>query len=59
VSTRILVAADGRVKEIKLTTSTGNARVDDCVDKVLASITSLGDAPPPGMPEQVNLKVVF
>jgi protein TonB len=59
VSTRILVAADGRVKEIKLTTSTGNARVDDCVDKVLTSITSLGDAPPPGMPEQVNLKVVF
>jgi protein TonB len=59
VSTRILVAADGHVKQIKLTTSTGNARVDDCVDKVLESITSLGDAPPPGMPEQVNLKVVF
>jgi periplasmic protein TonB len=59
VSTRILVAADGRVKQIKLTTSTGNARVDDCVDKALESITSLGDAPPPGMPEQVNLKVVF
>jgi protein TonB len=59
VSTRILVAADGHVKQIKLMTSTGNARVDDCVDKVLESITSLGDAPPPGMPEQVNLKVVF
>jgi periplasmic protein TonB len=59
VSTRILVAADGHVKQIKLTTSTGNARVDDCVDKVLESITTLGDAPPPGMPEQVNLKVVF
>ncbi len=59
LSTRIVMAADGRVKEIKLTTGTGNARVDDCVDKVLASITSLGDAPPPGMPEQVNLKVVF
>ncbi len=59
VSTRVLLAADGRVKQIKLTTSTGNARVDDCVDKVLESITSMGDAPPPNMPEQVNLKVVF
>lgn len=58
LSTRVLVAADGHVKQIKLTTSTGNTRVDECVDKVLASITSL-DAPPPGMPEQVNLRVVF
>jgi protein TonB len=59
LSTRILVSADGRVKEIKLMTSTGNARVDECVDKVLASITNIGDAPPVGMPEEVNLKVVF
>jgi protein TonB len=59
VSTRVLVAADGRVKQIKLTTSTGNARVDECVDNALASITTIGDPPPPGMPEQVNLRVVF
>jgi periplasmic protein TonB len=59
VSTRVVVAADGHVKQIKLTTSTGNARVDECVDRVLASITTVGDAPPPGMPEQVNLRVVF
>jgi protein TonB len=59
LSTRIMVGADGSVREIKLTTSTGNPKVDECVDKVLASITSLGDAPPPGMPEQVNLRVVF
>jgi periplasmic protein TonB len=59
VSTRVLVGADGRVKQIKLMTTTGNAKVDECVDKVLGSITALGDAPPPGMPEQVNLRVVF
>jgi protein TonB len=59
LSTRVLVGADGRVKQIKLTTSTGNTRVDECVDRVLASITTLGEAPPPGMPEQVNLRVVF
>jgi periplasmic protein TonB len=59
LSTRVVVAADGRVKQMTLTSSTGNARVDECVDKVLASITTLGDAPPPGMPELVNLRVVF
>jgi protein TonB len=59
VMTRVTVGADGRFKQVKLTTTTGNNRVDDCVEKVLASITSAGDAPPPGMPEQVNLKVVF
>ena len=47
------------MKQIKLMTTTGNARVDECVDRVLASITTVGDAPPPGMPEQVNLRVVF
>lgn len=59
LSTRILVGADGRVKQIKMTSSTGNPKVDDCVDKALASITNIGDAPPVGMPEEVNLKVVF
>lgn len=59
VSTRVTVAADGRIKQIKLTTTTGNAKVDECVEHALASITQMGEAPPPGMPEQVNLKVVF
>jgi periplasmic protein TonB len=59
LSTRVIVGTDGRVKQIKLTTTTGNPKVDECVEHVLASITQIGDAPPPGMPEQVNLKVVF
>jgi periplasmic protein TonB len=59
LSTQVLVGADGRVKQMKLTSGTGNAQVDECVGKVLATITTLGDAPPPGMPEQVNLRVVF
>ena len=59
LSTRIVVGADGHVKQIKLTSSTGNQRLDECFDKALDSITSMSDAPPPGMPEQVNLRVVF
>ena len=59
LSTRVVVGADGHVKQIKMIAGTGNTQVDECVDKVLATITSLGDAPPAGMPEQVNLRVVF
>jgi periplasmic protein TonB len=58
ISTQVVVAPDGHVKQVKLTTSTGNARLDECVDKALASITNVGD-PPAGMPEAVNLRVVF
>jgi periplasmic protein TonB len=59
VSTRVLVGADGHVKQIKMMAGTGNTKVDECVESVLASITSMADAPPPTMPEQVNLRIVF
>jgi protein TonB len=59
VTTQVIVGANGRVKHIELTTSTGNPRVDDCLGKALASLSQVGADPPPGMPEAVNLRVVF
>jgi periplasmic protein TonB len=59
VTTQVVLGAGGQVKHIELTTSTGSARVDDCLGKALASITQVGADPPPGMPAAVNLKVVF
>jgi periplasmic protein TonB len=59
ISTRVTLGSDGHVKQIKLTTTTGNPRVDECVDKALASISNVGADAPPGMPESVSLKVVF
>jgi protein TonB len=59
LTTRILLAADGHVKQIKLMTGTGNTQLDSCVEKVLDSITNMGDAPPPTMPESVSLRLVF
>jgi protein TonB len=59
ISTRIVVAADGRVKHINLTTTTGDARVDECVEKALAGYTNVGTDPPAGMPEAVEMRVVF
>lgn len=59
LTTRIVLAADGHVKQIKLMTGTGNTQLDSCVEKVLDSITNMGDAPPPTMPESVSLRLVF
>lgn len=59
VNTRVVIAADGRIKHIELTSTTGNARTDECLGRTLASITRVGADPPPGMPESVNLRVVF
>lgn len=58
LSVHLLLEADGRVKQIKLATTTGNPKTDECIDTALASITKLSDPVPPGMPEQVNLKIV-
>jgi protein TonB len=59
VSARVLLAADGHVKQIRLATTTGNSHVDACVEQELGSVAGIGEAAPPGMPEQVTLKVVF
>jgi periplasmic protein TonB len=58
LTVHVTMEADGRVKQIKLATTTGNPKVDECIDSALTSVTSIGDPVPPGMPAQVNLKIV-
>jgi hypothetical protein len=58
LSLSVMLEADGRVRQIRLSTTTGDKRVDDCIETALASITRMSDPVPPGMPEQVNLRVV-
>lgn len=58
LTVHVLLEADGRVKQIKLATTTGNPKVDQCIDLALTSITRMSDPVPLGMPEQVNLKIV-
>ena len=54
----MLLQADGRIKQVQLATTTGNAGVDHCIDSALTSMPAMTDPLPPGMPEQVNLKIV-
>jgi protein TonB len=58
LSIHVLMQADGKIKQIQLATTTGNAGVDRCIDSALTSMPPMSDPLPPGMPEQVNLKIV-
>jgi protein TonB len=58
LSFHLLLEATGRIKSVQLSSSTGNQKVDQCIDAALTSMPPLGEPLPPGMPEQVNLKVV-
>jgi protein TonB len=58
VSVRVWIEADGRIKEVKLTSTTGNAELDQRITVALSALTRLSDAPPLEMPQPVNLKIV-
>jgi protein TonB len=54
----LLMGPDGSFKQVQLATTTGNSQVDHCIDSALVSMPRIGDPLPPGMPEQVNIKIV-
>jgi periplasmic protein TonB len=58
VSVRVWIEPDGRIKEIKLTTSTGNADLDKKIELVMDSLKRLSEAPPLEMPQPISLKIV-
>ena len=57
-SARFWIAPDGRIKDVKLATSTGNQELDKCIEVALASMLRLSDAPPLEMPQPVTLKIM-
>jgi protein TonB len=58
LSLHLILEADGRFKEVQLATTTGNRKVDQCIDTALTTLPKMSDPLPPGMPAQVNIKVV-
>ena len=59
LSVHVLMEADGGVKQVKLASSTGDAKLDQCVEGVLSTIKRMEDPPPSGMPEQITLQINF
>jgi periplasmic protein TonB len=58
LSFHLLLEASGKIRQVQLATTTGNQKVDQCIDSELKSMPPMSDPLPPGMPEQVNVKVV-
>jgi protein TonB len=58
LSVRVWIEPDGRIKEVKLTSSTGNHDLDQRIEAALAQLTHLTEAPPLEMPQPISLKVV-
>ena len=58
LSVHVVVDMEGKLKQVQLATSTGNDKVDQCIATGLTSMPPMNDRPPPGMPEQVTIKVV-
>lgn len=58
LSVHVLMQADGRIKQVQLATTTGNHQVDECIDSALTSMPPMTDPLPPGMPAQINVKIV-
>jgi periplasmic protein TonB len=59
LSIHVLMEGDGRVKQIRLATTTGDQKLDHCVDSALTSITRMNDPAPPGLPEQTTMQIAF
>lgn len=58
VPVRAWVREDGTIERIELTQSTGDSSRDAAIRSVLGTIARLPQAPPPGMPQPVILRIV-
>ena len=58
VTVRVWIEPDGRIREVKLETSTGSRDLDQRIQAALASLSKLSESPPLEMPQPVSLKIV-
>jgi periplasmic protein TonB len=58
VSVRVWIDAEGRIKDVKIASSSGNRELDQEIAASVAAIQRLDQPPPLEMPEPVTLKIV-
>ncbi len=58
VSVQIWIAADGRIKDARVSGSTGDSGLDHAIAAALSSLGRLDQRPPLEMPQPINLKIV-
>lgn len=58
VSVRVWIEKDGRIKDVKLVTTSGDRELDKRIEAALASLTRMSEGPPLEMPQPISLKIV-
>jgi protein TonB len=58
LSVRVWIESDGRIKQVKLATTTGDSALDRRIEADLSANLRLADAPPLEMPQPITLKIV-
>jgi len=58
VGVRVWIESDGRIKEVKLISSTGDRQIDSEISTALTSLSRLSEAPPLEMPQPISLQIV-
>jgi periplasmic protein TonB len=58
IGVRVWIEADGRIREYRLTTTSGSSEVDGAIQAGLASIGRLSESPPLEMPQPITLQIV-
>jgi protein TonB len=58
LSVQVWIEPDGRIKQVKLVSTTGNHELDQHIESALSSLTRLSEAPPLEMPQPISLKII-
>lgn len=58
VDVRLWIAADGRIKQVRLVQGSGNQLIDQEIASALTSLGRLDEAPPIEMPQPITLQIV-
>ncbi len=58
LSVRVWIEPDGRIRQVKLSSTTGDHELDQRIEAALAAMPRMQDLPPLEMPQPVSLKIV-
>jgi len=58
VSVKLWIESDGRIREVRLASTTGSHELDAAIESALGRMPRMGEPPPIEMPQPVSLRIV-
>jgi protein TonB len=58
IAVRVWIESDGRIREVRLASSTGDAGLDSAIESALESLPRMAEPPPVEMPQPISLRIV-